>query len=149
MLFRAAHAEDAPGALPQHLLANPALARYVVGFGGEGDLGVVAEGAGDLSGAAWVRLMVGAARGYGWVDDVTPELAIAVTPDQVGTGLGTRMLEELLVHARGRFPAVSLSVRRDNPARRLYVRLGFVQVAEVVNRVGGLSDTMLLRFAGQ
>jgi hypothetical protein len=33
-----------------------------------------------------------------------------------------------------------------SPARRLYLRLGFVPVHEVTNRVGGISDTMLLRF---
>jgi hypothetical protein len=37
-------------------------------------------------------------------------------------------------------------VRHDNPARRLYQRLGFVTHAQVVNRVGGLSDTMVIRF---
>ena len=145
MLFYAAHANDEPGATPEQLLANPALARYVVGFGRAGDLGVVAEGGRGPVGAAWVRLLAGDNRGYGWVDDDTPELAIAVAPAWVGKGLGTEMLRELLGAARGRYPAISLSVRRDNPARRLYLRLGFAAVKEVTNRVGGLSDTMELR----
>jgi ribosomal protein S18 acetylase RimI-like enzyme len=54
------------------------------------------------------------------------------------------MLRELLDHARGRYPKISLSVRRDNPARRLYLRLGFAPIEEVTNRVGGRSETMLL-----
>jgi len=56
------------------------------------------------------------------------------------------MLGELLEHARTRYPAVSLSVRRENPARRLYVRFGFARVRDVTNRVGGGSETMILRF---
>ncbi|MGO8994197.1 MAG: GNAT family N-acetyltransferase [Polyangiaceae bacterium] len=80
------------------------------------------------------------------MDDETPELAIAVMPDAVGNGHGTRMLERLLQEARGRYPGVSLSVRKENPARRLYARLGFVPVQEVTNRVGGVSETMVLRF---
>jgi ribosomal protein S18 acetylase RimI-like enzyme len=144
MLFHAAQAHDVPGARPEHLLANPALARYVVGFGRPGDLGVVAEAERGPVGAAWLRLLTGDDRGYGWVDDDTPELSIAVAPDFVGRGLGTHMLRELLDHARGRYPKISLSVRRDNPARRLYLRLGFAPIEEVTNRVGGRSETMLL-----
>jgi ribosomal protein S18 acetylase RimI-like enzyme len=146
MLFYAAHADQEPGARPEQLLTNPALARYVVGWGRPGDLGVVVEGERGPIGAAWVRLLAGDDRGYGWVGDDTPELAIAVAPEIVGGGLGTRMMQELLGRARGHYPAISLSVRTDNPARRLYLRLGFVSIKEVTNRVGGVSDTMLLRF---
>jgi hypothetical protein len=35
------------------------------------------------------------------------------------------MLARLLDDDAGRFAAISLSVRSDNPARRLYARLGF------------------------
>lgn len=80
------------------------------------------------------------------MDDHTPELAIAVAPEMVNSGVGTRMMRELLRRTRGRYPAVSLSVRTDNPARRLYLRLGFTPVKEVTNRVGGVSETMVLRF---
>lgn len=147
MLFYAAHGEAEPGRRPEDFLAIPALARYVVGFGrARGDLGVVAEGARGPAGAAWVRLLAGEGRGYGWVDDAIPELAIAVAPDAVGAGVGMRLLTDLLDRARGVVPGVSLSVRADNPARRLYARLGFVPVAEVKNRVGGTSETMVLRF---
>jgi ribosomal protein S18 acetylase RimI-like enzyme len=146
MLFYAAHANEGPDARPWALLANPALARYVVGFGRAGDLGVVAESADRPVGAAWVRLFADDERGYGWVDDETPELAIAVAPEFVGRGLGTRMMRELLGHARSRYRAMSLSVRKDNPARRLYVRFGFAPIGEVNNRVGGVSETMVLRF---
>jgi ribosomal protein S18 acetylase RimI-like enzyme len=146
MLLYAAHADKEPGAHPAQLLTNPALARYVVGFGRAGDLGVIAEGARGPLGAAWVRLLAGDDRGYGWVDDDTPELAIAVAPEVAGHGLGTRLMQDLLGHARGRYPAMSLSVRRDNPARRLYLRLGFAPIHEVTNRVGGVSETMVLRF---
>lgn len=145
MLFYASHADDEPGVRPEHLLTNPALARYVVGFGRAGDLGVIVEAERGPVGAAWVRISTGDDRGYGWVDDDTPELATAVAPEVVGRGLGTRMLRELIDRARNRYPAISLSVRKDNPARRLYLRLGFVPVREVANRVGGVSETMALR----
>lgn len=145
MLFYASHAFDEPEACPERLLAVPALARYVVGFGRAGDLGLVAERSGRPVGAAWVRLLTGADRGYGWVDDDTPELAIAVEPAFVGQGVGTSMMRELIVQALDRYPALSLSVRANNPARRLYLGFGFTPIHQVANRVGGVSETMVLR----
>jgi ribosomal protein S18 acetylase RimI-like enzyme len=148
MLYCATHSDLEPGVTPEQLLTNPALARYVAGFGRDGDLGVVAlDGASDEPiGAAWVRLLAGPERGYGWVDDAIPELAIAVAPRAIARGVGTAMLTELLGRARARYPGVSLSVRSTNPAHRLYVRLGFEAVASIQNRVGGVSHTMVLRF---
>lgn len=159
MLLHAAHAGDEV-ASPDDLRAIPELARYVEGWGRPGDVGVVASaagatgatgGAGDrLVGAAWVRLLVGEGRGYGWVDDATPELAIAVAPGGEGRGVGSALLRRLLDDLEGTVPAVSLSVRADNPARRLYARLGFVAVdgSDVGNRVGGTSLTMVRRYEG-
>jgi ribosomal protein S18 acetylase RimI-like enzyme len=77
------------------------------------------------------------------VADGIPELAIAVLPQYIGQGIGARLLARLLEDARSLYPAVVLSVRDANPARRLYERLGFVVVDTVVNRVGGESFVML------
>ncbi len=62
--------------------------------------------------------------------DATPELAIAVWPHWRGRGVGTGLLRALLETADERYAAVSLSVSRENPARRLYERFGFETVAE-------------------
>ena len=85
MLLQAAHAGDEVVS-PDDLRSIPELARYVAGWGRPGDVGVVASEAGDPVGAAWVRRLVGPGRGYGWVDDATPELAIAVAPGGEGRG---------------------------------------------------------------
>jgi ribosomal protein S18 acetylase RimI-like enzyme len=70
--------------------------------------------------------------GYGFVATDVPELSIGVTADERGRGVGTALLEELLAQARATgHPAVSLSVETDNPAVRLYERLGFVRVGYV------------------
>jgi ribosomal protein S18 acetylase RimI-like enzyme len=148
MLFYASHGDHEPGASIEGGKANPGLARYVAGFGAPTDFGYVAC-APAIVGAAWARLFAPGARGYGWVDDETPELAIAIAPAVRGRGVGSGLLERLIAEARGRFPALSLSVRADNPALRLYERFGFRTVAQVENRVGGLSSTMVLRFDGR
>lgn len=50
------------------------------GWGRAGDMGFVAvdAGSGEPIGAAWLRLLGGDERGYGYVDDETPELGMAV-----------------------------------------------------------------------
>ncbi len=132
---------------------NPGTARYVEGWGREGDLGfvAVASGGGEPVGAAWLRLMRGENAGYGYVDDGTPELAIAIRPEMRGAGIGARLLARLLEAAKDRrHRAVSLSVWADNPALRLYGRMGFeaVEGSERTNRTGGSSVTMKLDLNG-
>lgn len=51
---------------------------------------------------------------------------IALLPEHRGKGVGTRLLREVLAEGK----RVTIHVERENPARRLYDRLGFVQVAE-------------------
>jgi ribosomal protein S18 acetylase RimI-like enzyme len=126
-LYHASHAAEIGIDDPEALPDRPELARYVEGWGRRTDRGVlvVDDDSGDRVGAAWLRLLTGGARGYGYVDDETPELAIAVLPEHRGRRLGERLLRDLLDAARADFDAVSLSVRADNPARRLYERTGF------------------------
>lgn len=146
MLYLASYAADDGMPDVAALRDHPVLPRYVDGWGRRTDLGVVAvdAGTGERVGAAWVRLLTGDATGYGYVDDDTPELAIAVLPAHRGRGVGQRLLEELLAAARATFPAVSLSVRADNPARSLYERTGFeiVPGSEVGIGSGSTSVTM-------
>lgn len=52
----------------------------VEGFGRPGDIGVIAERAGEPAGAAWCRVLTGDDSGYGYVADDVPELAIGVSP---------------------------------------------------------------------
>ncbi len=81
------------------------------------------------AGAAWLRLLVGDHRGFGYVDESTPELAIALLPGYRGQGIGSHLLDLLLSQARKHYTAVCLSVSNSNPALRLYRRHGFERVA--------------------
>jgi len=132
-----------PGVQPpgREIVREPDLAHYVQGWGRAGDLGFYAMQAAQPVGAAWLRLWRPGDRGYGWVDDQTPELTLAVVPGLRGQGIGSRLLEHLLAAARSQYEAVSLSVTAANPALRLYQRAGF-------RRVGGdeITWTMLMIF---
>jgi ribosomal protein S18 acetylase RimI-like enzyme len=50
---------------------------------------------------------------------------IALMPDWRNRGIGTRLLNEILDEARATGSRVTLHVEPDNPAQRLYRRLGF------------------------
>lgn len=119
-------------AKPCHVTSStihPSLSRYVIDWGRADDHGFLAQDGDQPIGAAWLRRLSGAERGYGYVDDETPELTVAVLPGYRGQGIGTQLLTALLALADDAYPAVSLSVSCDNPALRLYQRLGFVAVA--------------------
>ena len=91
-------------------------------------------------GAAWYRLFRRDLPGYGFVDEETPELAIAVVPSRRGRGIGETLLEALCDRARvDGYRAISLSVERDNDALvAYYEKRGFQRFAED----GGDSVTM-------
>jgi len=143
MLYHASHMDRQPDRTPDDARRDPYLAAYVEGWGRAGDLGCVAiaPGTGQPVGAAWLRVLP---KPIGPEVEGLPEVATAVLPGYEGRGLGTRLLTCLVDAARGMYPALALSVRHDNPARRLYERLGFVTVGDVVNRVGGRSYVMRL-----
>ena len=108
------------------------VALYVKAWGRPGDTAVIAIDGGFPVGAAWYRLFGAERPGYGFVDERTPELAIAVVPSARGKGVGSALLAALLARAReAGYPSISLSVDRNNAgAIELYERHGFSRVAE-------------------
>jgi ribosomal protein S18 acetylase RimI-like enzyme len=110
---------------------------------------VIAFAGPNAYGAAWYRLFPASAAGFGFVDEQTPELTIAVVPSCRGKGYGEELLEALLAQAkRDGFEQVSLSVEPDNPALRLYERHGFHKVGEsggswTMNAADGTADIRL------
>lgn len=115
----------------ESVLAEPAVSRYVEGWGRPGDFALVAESGGNMAGAAWYRLFPADDPGYGFVDERTPEVTIGVEPSHRESGIGRSLLEALAEAARrAGHPALSLSVEVDNPALRLYERVGFERRAQ-------------------
>ncbi|HIK14068.1 MAG TPA: GNAT family N-acetyltransferase [Leptolyngbyaceae cyanobacterium M33_DOE_097] len=143
MLMHAAHESEITAVQSQVSLVG-----YAANWGRAGDMGFVAVCEQQPIGAAWLRLWKGQERGFGYIADEIPELAIAVLPEYYGNGIGSNLLLQLIEAASKSYPAISLNVRDDNPAVRLYQRVGFVKVAgsEAPNRVGGTSFNMLYRF---
>jgi GNAT superfamily N-acetyltransferase len=115
--------------------------RYVANWGRRGDAGVMALDGPHAYGAAWYRLFTAAEPGFGFVDETTPELTIAVVPSRRGKGHGAELLDALLERARADgHEAISLSAAREQSA--FYETFGFEIVEEKPQAV-----TMLARLS--
>jgi len=121
-----------PGAQPfeKAILEEPFIKKYLTNWGRHGDIAVIAESqSGDQCGAAWLRLFGAAEKGFGYVDDFTPELGIAVLSEYRGQGIGTVLMDAVEGRAKDfGYHSLSLSVDPQNPALHLYQRYGYVHV---------------------
>jgi GNAT superfamily N-acetyltransferase len=124
----------------EEVMSEPAFAHYLEGWPRSTDAGVVAELDGEPMGATWWRYSSPDDPGFGFVDATVPEISIGVVEPMRGRGVGTMLLDALIAEARRQHVrAISLSVEPDNPAARLYERLGFA----AAGGIGG-AVTMLL-----
>lgn len=90
--------------------------------------------------ALWLMLTFAASMGDGGparIDEAKFDL-----PEFRDRWIGGRLLDALLITSRSGVRSVALSVRADNPAVRLYRRIGFKEVGRTENRVGGSSLVM-------
>ena len=127
-LYQAIYLPDGVEPPPRSVVDLPELQVYVTDFGTRpGDYCMVAKAEGKVVGAAWCRIM----EDYGHIDSSTPSLAISLLPEYRGQGIGTRLLNGLLLLLRENgYRRASLSVQKENPALRLYQRTEFRIVAE-------------------
>lgn len=127
-LYQAIYLPEGAPPPPHSVVDLPELQVYIAGFGTHsGDDCLVAEVEGTVVGAAWSRIM----EDYGHIDSSTPSLAISMLPGYRGLGIGTQMLNGLLLLLQENgYLRASLSVQKENPALRLYERAGFQILAE-------------------
>jgi ribosomal protein S18 acetylase RimI-like enzyme len=124
----------------------PGVAAYLAGWQRVQDFGFIAERDGVIVGAAWARQFSPDEQKTIYGDQRTPKVSIAVRAHARGQGIGEELLRALIAEATQRGLGLCLSVRVDNPARRLYERTGFRDVPDsaVANRTGGISIGMIL-----
>ena len=86
------------------------------------DRAVVAVVDDKVVGACWVRTT----DEYGHIDSETPSFSISLYAPYRGQGIGGAMMRRMLEDLReAGYARASLSVQKENPALRLYERLGF------------------------
>ena len=127
--------------------AIPGVAKYLVGWQRPGDFGFIAEQNGEIIGAAWARRFSAAELKVPYGDEEAPKVSIGVKPNARGQGVGEKLMRALIGEAARCGLGLCLSVRSENPARRLYERIGFRDIpgSAATNRAGGMSIGMALR----
>ena len=116
--------EGFEGEIPRSIIYDDPKCRAAFeDFGTLGDdRALVAEVDGCIVGACWVRTT----DEYGHIDNTTPSFSISLYEQYRGHGIGGTMMRHMLDELRSAgYARASLSVQKENPALRLYERLGF------------------------
>ena len=124
--------------------AVPSVAKYLVGWQRPGDFGFIAERNREIIGAAWARRFSAEELRVPYGDEEAPKVSIGVNANARGQGVGEKLMRALIGEAARRGLGLCLSVRSENPAHRLYERLGFRDIpgSAVTNRSGSMSIGM-------
>jgi ribosomal protein S18 acetylase RimI-like enzyme len=132
MLYEAVYQHDENNIIPRDVIKVPKVYAYIDKFGTlKDDNCLVADLNGRIIGAVWVRIITGKIKGYGNVDENTPELAISLFKEYRNLGIGTRLMKQMIdfLQEKG-YHQTSLSVQKANYAVSLYIKLGYEIVDE-------------------
>jgi ribosomal protein S18 acetylase RimI-like enzyme len=114
---------------PKSIIEKPELQVYIKDFGKPDDNCLVAVCDEKIVGAVWTRII----KGFGSVDENTPEFAISLYPEYRGRGIGTNLMREMLEMLRSKgYKQTSLAVQKENYAVKMYKAVGFEIVEELV-----------------
>ena len=127
-LYEAIFQRDENNLAPKSIIEKPDLQVYIKDFGTQkDDYCFCAEIENKIVGAVWVRNI----KGYGSIDDVTPEFAISLYREYRGYGIGTQMMKAMLEHLKNLgYSKSSLAVQKDNYALKMYLKAGFKIIDE-------------------
>ena len=110
----------------------PEISKYIDNWGIKGDFGIIVRDNEALVGAIWGRLFKKTNQGYGFVDENTPELSMAIRSEYRNQGLGKSLITRFFQLAKNKgYKNLSLSVDKRNRASDFYIRLGFKIVDEL------------------
>ena len=118
--------------VPRTVLDDPKLRVFYEGFGKPDDECLVVEVDNKVVGAVWTRILSGEVKGFGNIDQFTPEFGISLYKEYRNKGLGTKLMESMLelLKIKG-YIRTSLAVQKDNYAVNMYKKAGFSIVKEL------------------
>ena len=132
MLYESIFQPEGCEPVPRSVIQIPEINVYIDGFGSrKDDYCLVAEVDGRIIGAVWVRILAGKIRGYGNIDDQTPEFAISLLKEYRNQGIGTLLMQQMIEYLKRKgYAQTSLSVQKKNYAAKMYQKLGFEIIRE-------------------
>ncbi len=127
MLYEALFVPKGQPKFPKSIIEHPEIKKYVESWNQKkDDLAVVAINENELVGAIWGRKFQADESGYGYVDESTPEISMAVKNEYRNKGIGKELLKQIeMEYSRIGIEKISLSVDKLNPAKGLYERSGY------------------------
>ena len=91
-LYEAVFQKEGEPPLPKTIIDEPSIRNYIGDWGRPDDICLVALIDGRCIGAVWTRLLSGDIKGYGYINDFTPEFAISLYKEYRGKGIGTVLM---------------------------------------------------------
>ena len=131
MLYQSIYIPEGQQGPSREVLNEPNIEKYLKDWGRKHDHALIAlDAQNNPVGAIWFRLFNRENAGYGFVDENTPELGMAVLSDHRGQGIGKRLLSKMISYAHSLgYSALSLSVVPDDKtALHMYEKSGFEKV---------------------
>jgi len=132
MLYEAVYQPDKNNPIPRDVIKVPRVYAYIDDFGKyNDDYCFVADLNGQIIGAVWVRVITGKIKGYGNVDNQTPEFAISLFEEYRNQSIGTKLMNKMINQLqKSGYKQTSLSVQKENYAVKLYKKVGFEIIDE-------------------
>lgn len=132
MLYQAIYVPANESPPSREILMHPSIHKYLKNWPVLNDRALIAVDGHFWGGAIWMRRFNRDNAGYGFVNDATPEISMALLPKYRSQGIGRRLLTQLADEARASgCPALSLSVDvRNAVALHLYETSGFIKVQD-------------------
>ena len=137
MLYDAIFVPEGIEKPPKSIISDQSLANYYENWGKDiYDIALVIEINGELIGSIWGRKFLSEEKGYGFFDEDTPEISMAIKNEYRNKGLGTKLIEEIIeIYKDVGVKALSLSVDKQNLAFKLYTKQGFSIFSETETSV--------------
>jgi ribosomal protein S18 acetylase RimI-like enzyme len=132
LLYEAVYQADETNPIPREVVNVPQVRVYIDKFGQKkDDCCLVADLNGKIIGGVWVRILADKMKGYGNIDNKTPEFAISLFKEYRNCGIGTQLMHEMFARLKAKgYKQASLSVQKGNYAVKMYQKLGFKIIAE-------------------
>jgi ribosomal protein S18 acetylase RimI-like enzyme len=131
-LYEAIFQRDELNLLPKNVIEKPELTVFIEDFGKKDDFCLVVEIDMKVVGAVWTRILSGEVKGFGNIDEYTPEFAISLHKEYRNMGIGTELMQNMLKHLKEQgYTQTSLAVQKDNYAVKMYQNVGFEIIKEL------------------
>jgi len=131
-IYEAIFQRDETNLLPRDVINQPEIRVFIEDFGKPDDVCLVADIDGKIVGAVWTRILCGEVKGFGNIDNRTPEFAISLYKEYRNKGIGTALMKSMLQLLKEcGYQQTSLAVQKDNYAVQMYKNVGFEIVKDL------------------